>query len=141
MNNILVDTCFWYALFDESDEYYHRAQKMANYLEFGNIMLPFPILYETLNTRFSKRIEWMSVFQEYMNRESTSLIPDTEYRQQALSNTFFYSLDRRRPMALVDMSIRLMMEDVNLNINTLITFNVNDFSDVCRIKGVELISE
>ena len=138
MNNILVDSCFWYALFDNSDEYHYKAQKMKDYLEFGNIILPFPILYETLNTRFSKKENWMSMFEEYKNRKNTFLIPDTEYRERALSNTFFYK--GKRPMALVDMSIRLMLEDINLNVNTLITFNVGDFIDICISKGIELIS-
>jgi len=141
MSNILVDSCFWYALFDVSDEHYHKAQKMKGYLECGNIILPFPILYETLNTRFSKRENWMRAFEEYKNRNNTFLIPDTEYRKQALSNTFIYSLVQKRPMALVDISIRLMLEDINLNIKALITFNVEDFSDICYSKGIELVSE
>jgi predicted nucleic acid-binding protein len=141
MNNILVDSCFWYALFDSSDKYHSKAQDMKDYLEFGKIMLPFPILYETLNTRFSKRGGWMSVFEEYVKKETTFLIPDTEYREQALSNTFFYSLVQKRPMALVDISIRLMLEDVKLNVNTLITFNAGDFIDVCASNGIVLISD
>jgi len=140
MSNILVDSCFWYALFDHSDEHHHKAQKMQNYLEFGNIIIPFPVLYETLNTRFSKKENWMSLFQGYMNRKTTVLVPDNEYRDQALSNTFFYSLIQKRPMALVDIAIRLMLEDIALNINTLITFNVGDFVDICNQKNIEIIS-
>ena len=83
----------------------------------------------------------MRTFEEYKNRNSTFFVPDTKYRAEALSNTFFYSLEQKRPMALVDMSIRLMLEDVNLNINTLITFNVGDFIDICASKRIELISE
>lgn len=141
MNNILVDSCFWYALFDSSDKYHSKAQDMKDYLDFGNIILPFPILYETLNTRFSKRDSWMSIFEEYTKKETTYLVPDTEYREEALTNTFFYSLGKKRPMALVDISIRLMLEDVKLNVNTLITFNVADFVDVCTSKRIELISD
>lgn len=138
MNNILVDSCFWYALFDSSDAYHSKAQEMKDDLEYGNIILPYPILYETLNTRFSKRKEWMSSFDRYIRRDTTYLIPDGEYREKALSNTFFYSLERNRPMALVDISIRLMLEDVNLHIDTLITFNAGDFSDVCANKNIKL---
>ena len=141
MNNILVDSCFWYALFDSSDQHYNKAQKMKSYLEFGNLILPFPVLYETLDTRFTKRENWMSIFETYMKRKNTILIPDTKYREQALSNTFFSSLVQKRPMTLVDMSIRLMLEDITLNINTLITFNVGDFIDICTSKKIELISE
>ena len=141
MSNILVDSCFWYALFDRSDEHHHKAQIMQSYLEFGSIIIPFPVLYETLNTKFSKKENWMSGFQGYMNRETTTLVPDTKYRDLALSNTFSYSLDRKRPMAIVDMAIRLMLEDITLNIDALITFNVRDFVDICNQKNIEIISE
>ena len=141
MSNILIDSCFWYALFDDSDEHHYKAQKIKHYLDFGNIIIPFPVLYETLNTKFSKKEIWMSGFQEYMNRKTTSLIPDAKYREQALSNTFFYSLNRKRPMALVDMAIRLMLEDINLNVNTLITFNVRDFVDICNSKSIKIVSK
>jgi hypothetical protein len=114
---------------------------MKYYLEFGNLILPYPVLYETLNTRFSKRENWMTEFEKYTKRQTTVLVPDAEYREKALSNTFFYSLRQKRPMALVDMSIRLMLEDVKLNINALITFNVGDFVDICASKRIELISD
>lgn len=140
MNNILIDSCFWYALFDSSESYHSKALDMKDYLEFGNIILPYPILYETLNTRFSKRDGWMSIFEEYLKRETTFLVPDTEYREKALSETFSYSLVQKRPMALVDVMIRLMLEDVNLNVNALISFNAKDFVDVCQSNRIELIS-
>jgi hypothetical protein len=43
-------------------------------------------------------------------------------------------------MSLVDITLRLMLDDVNLKIDALITFNVGDFVDVCSAKGIELIS-
>jgi hypothetical protein len=138
--NILIDSCFWYALFDESDEYYPKVQKMIDYLEFGNIILPYPILYEALNTRFVKRKEWVVVFNEYMNRESTILISDENYKAIALPITLTNSISHIRPMSLVDITLRLMLDDVNLKIDALITFNVGDFVDVCSAKGIELIS-
>jgi hypothetical protein len=138
--NILIDSCFWYALFDESDEHYPKVQKMIDYLEFGNIILPYPILYEALNTRFVKRKEWVVVFNEYMNRESTILISDENYKAIALPITLTNSISHIRPMSLVDITLRLMLDDVNLKIDALITFNVGDFVDVCSAKGIELIS-
>ena len=139
MNNILVDTCFWYALYDESDEQYRKAQEMVDYLKSGNIVLPFPVLYETLDTRFCNRKEWVTSFNEIISRDTTVLIADERYRENALSKTFF--TNEKRPMSLVDMTIRFMLEDVNLNLNALITFNKGDFIDVCHSKGIELISE
>jgi predicted nucleic acid-binding protein len=141
MSNILIDSCFWFALFDKSDEHYDKAQNLSSYLEFGKIILPFPILYETLNTRFVKRKEWTSIFYNYLNNDSTILISDELYRKKALSNTLNNSINSIRPLSLVDMTIRFMLDDINLNINALITFNKKDFVDLCSNKGIELISE
>jgi hypothetical protein len=141
--NILVDTGFLYALFDESDPYHNKVieRGMVDFLEFGNIVLPHPILYETLNTRFVKRKEWCNIFNTYLSKGSTVLVSDEVYKEKALSITMQNAISGRRPMSLVDAVIRLMLDDVNLNISALITFNVEDFVDVCMQKKIELISD
>jgi hypothetical protein len=111
---------------------------MQDYLEFGNIILPYPIIYETLNTRFVKRKEWLTTFNDFLKRESTVLVPDEPYKKKALSSVLS---NTTRPLSLVDMTIRLMLDDINLNINALITFNVGDFIDICANKRIELISK
>ena len=141
MSNILIDSCFWYALFDKSDEHYNKAQNLLKYLEFGKIILPYPTLYETLNTRFVKRREWTTIFNEYMHKETTILVGDDKYKEKALFNTMNSSIKSLRPMSLVDMIIRFMLDDVNLNIDAFITFNVGDFVDLCVNKGIKLIHE
>jgi len=137
MNNILVDTCFWYALYDKSDQHYDKAQKIKDYLELGNIIIPYPVMYETLNTYFVKK--WINGFKEIINKSTTILVSDEPYKNQALKNTLL--LSSSRPMSLVDMVLRFMMEDVDLNINALITFNVRDFVDLCEYRRIELISQ
>jgi len=136
MNNILVDTCFWYALYDKSDQHYDKAQKIKDYLELGNIIIPYPVMYETLNTYFVKK--WINGFKEIINKSTTILVSDEPYKNQALKNTLL--LSSSRPMSLVDMVLRFMLEDVDLNINALITFNVGDFVDLCGYRRIELIS-
>lgn len=138
MTNILVDTCFWYALYDESDQYHATAQKIQDYLEYGNILIPHPVLYETLNTKFTKK--HIRRFDDYLKRDSTFLISDEKYKSIALNLVLESSIEGKRPMSLVDMTIRLMMEDVNLHIGALITFNVGDFVDICCPNRIELIS-
>jgi predicted nucleic acid-binding protein len=140
MSNILTDSCFWFALYDERDEHYSKAQKLAKSLDFANIILPYPILYETLNTRFCKA-ESIHSFNEILKKEKTILIPDDKYRDIALNITLRDSVNKKRPMSLVDMIIRLMLDDVNLKIDTLITFNTKDFIDLCYSKNIELISD
>ena len=138
MKNILIDSCFWFALLTQADQHHSKAKKIEEILDHNKIMLPFPSLYETLNTKFTKQEKCMRIFEEYKKRTNTTLICDTEYRDKALSTTFF---SKNRPMALVDTTIRLMLEDTNLNINALVTFNREDFDDICRKRGIELVSK
>lgn len=51
---LLVDTGYFFALFDPGDQYHEEAVKKQEWLDELPIVLPWPILYETLNTRFVK---------------------------------------------------------------------------------------
>lgn len=35
MSNILIDSCFWFGLFDKYDEHYNKVQQMREYLNSG----------------------------------------------------------------------------------------------------------
>lgn len=139
--NILVDTCFWYAYYDPRDEKHYIAKELIDYFEFGNIIIPYPTLYETINTRFSKHTEWIAPFNELIQNEKFKLIDDNDYREIALNQTFEYSIYNKRPISFVDMIIRMMLDDINLKIDAMITFNLEDFIDVCTSKNIEIISE
>lgn len=71
MNNVLVDTGFWFALYDEKDQYHNKALKVMDRLINSRFLIPFPTLYETLNTSFVKKgiyvhficiFRWIHVF-------------------------------------------------------------------------------
>ena len=141
MNNILIDTCFWYALFDARDPDHNKANEIVLYLDLGNIILPYPTLYETINTRFTRNKSWLEEFEKVLKTKNVQFIDDIEYKESALALTFDSALNKNRPLSLVDMVIRLMLDDVNLKIDYLISFNTGDFIDLCLKKGVELISE
>ena len=85
MNNIIVDTGYWFALFDNKDQYHHNAVNIADYLELGNILIPFPTLYETINTKFSKRKDWFVEFEIILNKNNVKLIYDEECKDDALN--------------------------------------------------------
>lgn len=129
--NILIDTGFWFAFYDEADEHHNKAMQIMPYLEKHMILIPYPSLYETINTRFSKRRMWMSSFQSLMISPTCVLIHDEEYKKITLRMTFSTSLDNNRPISLVDMVIRQMLDDVNLKSDAIVTFNPEDFYDVC----------
>lgn len=139
--NILIDTGFWYAFYDDSDEHHDKAIQMMPYLERHKILIPYPSLYETINTRFSKRKNWMSSFRSLMNSSTCVLIHDENYKEDTLKMTFCTSLDNKRPISLVDMVIRQMLDDVNLKTDAIVTFNPEDFYDVCLRKNKIMIHD
>lgn len=139
MNNIIVDTGFWYALYDQRDQYYEEANELAEYLGMGNIIMPFPTLYEVINTRFTKRSNWMQEFERLIGLHNVKIIDDSDYKDIALNYSFETTLLRNRPLSLVDSIIRFMLEDENLKIDYLLSFNVSDFIDVCQRKNIQLM--
>ncbi len=139
MNNIVVDSGFWYALYDQRDQYHREANELAEYLEMGNIVLPFPTLYESINTRFTRRTEWMREFERLLNLNNVQLIDDKEYKDFALNHSFETTLLFNRPISLVDSIIRAMLDDNNLKIDYLLSFNIGDFIDICHRRNIEIM--
>ncbi len=109
------------------------------HLDKANLILPWPCLYETLNTRFVKRPNWIKSFFAYTGRSGTVLFPDQSYRSDALEMVL-RSPCPWKSLSLVDWVIRLAIEDRNTKIDAMITLNPKDFLDVCQSSGVELLS-
>jgi predicted nucleic acid-binding protein len=134
--NIVADTGFWIGLFDERDDYHEEACAIENSIAVHNILAPWPSLYETVNTRFMRRRAERDRFRAYMERASTVLLDDAAYRSSSLN----YVLSQiGTNLSLVDHVIRSMLEDPNITINALITFNPSDFIDVCQARGIEIV--
>ena len=141
MNNIIIDSGFWYALYEERDEYHDKAVELFEYLDMGKVVIPFPSLYEVMNTRFAKRVDYMESFKRFINSENVVLVDDSPYKDTALELTMDSSIILKKPFSLVDMIIRLMVSDVDMNIHYLLTFNKSDFIDVCLQRNVDILSE
>jgi len=84
--NLLLDSGFWYALDDVRDPFHEQANAFAKHLDFYTLVLPWPSLYETLNTRFVRHPEWLRPFEQYVQRSSSVRLPDESYRDMALDN-------------------------------------------------------
>jgi predicted nucleic acid-binding protein len=141
MKNVVIDTGFWFALFDPSDEHHKHALDIYELIKDNNIIIPFPTLYETINTAFSKQSHWMQKFQEIVDQPNITKLFDEQYRDDALIITYFSSIKQKRNLSLVDVIIRLILDDPEVNINYLVTFNVGDFSDVCRKRNIEILQD
>ena len=135
----IIDTCFILALYDARDSYHKQAIEKADILESLNIIIPWPCLYETLNTRLVKNKKSLSMVEKFLKKPQIIFISDNEYKMHAYSKTFEYALIKERKISLTDMVIRYMLEDTNLRINALFTFNTSDFFDVCQKYQIEIV--
>ena len=134
--NILIDTGFWFAYYDGSDEHHYEAKLIMEKLEFHQILIPYPSLYETIDTRFCKRKEWVEHFSHLISRPRCILIQDDPYKDCSLELSINSSLNHNWAISLVDMVIRQMIDDENLKTDAVITFNPGDFADICRKRNI-----
>lgn len=132
---LLVDSGFWLALYDSTDPYHTLALKNGDLVEDLPLIVPWPVLYETVNTRMVKRAAFVS-FERVLKRNSTWLLDDSPYREGCLDDAFSFG---GRALSLVDLVIRRMLEDTNLRIDGLLTFNLKDFADVCSSRRIEIM--
>ncbi len=137
---VLADSGYWIAVFEPSDTHITEATILQDDLEDANILLPWPVMYEVLNTRFFRRPDRIEKFEELLKKPNVYRIPEEQYRDQALKKVFEYS-KRKRNISLVDGIIREMLSDVNLRINYFVTFNVWDFLDIIKKRPIELLPD
>ncbi|EIF51387.1 type II toxin-antitoxin system VapC family toxin [Sulfurovum sp. AR] len=135
--NIVVDSGFWFALFDERDSYHEEALELVTYIEDFNVLIPWPTLYETLNTRLVKRPERREAFKRFFEGSNVTKIDDTPYRDDSIIVVLNPLMGQE--YSSVDYIIRQILEDTDIKTDALITFNARDFEDICYQKGIELL--
>lgn len=143
MATILVDTGVWLALCDPRDRAAAREVVDDIYarIRVHSIVLPWPIVYETLRTRFVRNRVAMERFEHEINSAQIVRVDDMPYREDALSLSIESSLRRGRPLSMVDCMLRLLIDDVRTRIRYFVTFNQSDFVDVCKARQIELWSQ
>lgn len=136
--NVLTDTCFWIAFFDKTDEKHQTSVSIMEQIERTTIILPWPILYEVLRTKFVKNKLWVANFNRLLTQLKIEYIYDDDYRQNALWDFFGLSLKDKRNISFVDVVLRSMLKNINLRIDYLITYNERDFIDICKLRKVPI---
>lgn len=136
--NVLIDSCFWFALFNSSDQYNKIAEDIYNVIEKHKLLIPWPTLYETLNTKFVKNSNHFDPMQRILSQNNIVKLDDTQYKSNAL-NTLDKYIKMNKHYSLVDLVIRFMLEDINLRVEALVTFNLRDFQDLCYARSIQLI--
>jgi predicted nucleic acid-binding protein len=136
----IADTGFWIALFDPRDQNHASARARADWIELATLIVPWPILYETLRTRFVQRRDWLTRLNGRLKKPNVEFIDDANYRDEAYALTVEYATRQRpRPISMVDMLCRLLIADPSIRVEYLLTTNPRDYLDVCRTRNVELI--
>ena len=136
---LLADTGFWIALLDEKDQHYQSAGERAPWIDVATLVMPWPVLYETLRTRLVKRPERVVRLDQQMKKPNVEFIEDQKYRLEAYSQTIDFSIRFRRPISMVDMVCRLLIADPEVRIDYLLTTNPKDFVDVCAKRQIQLL--
>lgn len=137
---ILVDTGFFFALFNEKDRYHASARRNAQWLDILPVLLPWPILYETINTRFVRRDRGFTQFQAIVESRQTEKLDDSPYRGASYAKVLT-SVGANAPLSLVDAVLCSIIEDVNVPVDALLTFNAKDFWEVCLANNVTILDE
>ena len=123
---LLVDTSFLYALHNDRDPFHESAKAKQNWLDDLPVILPWPVLYETLNTRFVGRPGTMDWFDRLVLSPSTELLDDSPYRN-ACYDSVHATARRGRRLSLVDTVLRAIIEDSSVAVGALLTFDPRDF--------------
>lgn len=138
---VLADTCFWIGLIDPSDQFHNNSKTIAEFIEDCTILFPWPCLYETISTHLIRMRNRLLFLEEIITKPNIILLEDDNYKDEALKQVFqtnkFYGFS----YSLTDSVIREILNDQNIKINYLVTFNEKDFKDICDHRAIEIISE
>lgn len=139
MQRLLVDSGFFFALFNERDRNHDDAKEKQEWLEILSIAMPWPILYETINTRFARRPHWIASFEGVVRSPNTEFIDDAPYRVDALEDALVRGKNQRYAMSLTDAVLHSILADPKIRVDAMLTYNRRDFFRICSSKGVELL--
>lgn len=138
--NILVDSCFWIALYTPEETIRHlRAMEIVDDLENNQVVIPWPTLYEFVNTRLARRKENLYSFEQFLLKPNVTKLSDDLYKKLALENVFKLNVTQIASISLIDEVLRQMILDDSLKIDYLVTFNKLDFEYPCQLASVLII--
>jgi predicted nucleic acid-binding protein len=132
--NIIVDTCYWIALFDpaKDPENSIEAERIAKEIEEENIIIPYPTLYEFVNSRLSRKTSKLQ-FEMLMNRRNIFRLDDGKYKNDALENFFIKSKFGHSDVSLVDEVIKLIISDSAVKIEYIVSFDQQLLNDAMAL--------
>jgi hypothetical protein len=150
MNGFLADTGYLIVLYDPSDDNRNVSKARGSFRELfeesENVMLlAWPVLYETLNTRLSKRrdvvIRIEAEWRKLRAGNQLAFIEDQMFRDRSLVEwqNEITRAQHFRPLSLVDRVLRKAIQSPAVKVHGLLTFNRRDFEDVCADREIAIL--
>ena len=137
---ILTDAGFWLGLVDPKDQFHESSNTIAEMIEGYNILFPWPCLYETISTYLVRRRERLLYLEKFIKRPNIFLFDDKDYKLTVLEEVFQLNRISGFTYSLTDSVIREILKDINVKVNYLVTFNDEDFKDLCSMRKIEIIN-
>ena len=142
MRDVCIDTGFLIGLYQTKHDFHAKAQEYFDrfFAEGGNRMLvPWPVVYETFSSRTVRNHDALNVlssdWKRLRYRGQLHLLDDLPFRRRVIDDCFDELTKPtriRKNLSAADRIIRGILSDQNLKIGALITFNPQDFLDVCQ---------
>ncbi len=140
---VILDSGYWISLFNPNDhlEYQDLITKFEKIKNHHKILIPYPTLYEFLNSKFSRNHRTNKFHKELLKENIYSMIDDENYKEEALDNFLRNNAYQRgkQDISLVDEVIKLMIDDPNLKTDYIITLD-KVLENYARSKGVQIPS-
>ena len=99
-----------------------EVERIAEVIKDENFVIPFPTLYEFVNSRLSRRGSKIQ-FENILKSPNVQLLSDDEYKEEALENFFLNSKHSNLDISLVDEILKLIIIDPNVNIDYIVSFD------------------
>jgi len=115
------------------------VRETADLVELLTLVVPWPILYETLRTRFVRRRDWVARLDQRLKRSNVEFVDDRDYCDEAYALAVEHAMRLARPISMADILCRLLIADPAVRIDYLLTTNPADFHDVCTQHDVEML--
>ena len=138
--HLLIDTGFWIGLADDRDQHHQDALDLIETVQRHKILVPWPITYEVLRTKHTKRFQYLEAIKKALAHFNCIFVEDAPYREECLAAC----LNQRhggRGFSLVDMILRSIIDGYHHEISHFITFNPRDFYDICGQRQVGILPE
>ncbi len=136
--NILIDAGLLICLCDHRDQYHKKSIKILEKIRLFNLYLPWPVSYEALRTRGVENTRYVRNLKKYDRDLDFEFIDDAPYRESAFRQAIRSSL-MGRPISMVDIILRFIMDKEHIKVDYLATFNIGDFQAVCKRRNIPII--